>query len=360
MKKMIVSLSVIALVVALATSAMAADWKGVPANKVTTVVPGVVFDASNNKEKVVILTIADDAYEGTLTVEVNVKGTKTQTVCDAAGSYTFSTANGNISYLWVCDCQWDDGVVTVEPTCTEDGVMTFTCSQCGATRTEAIEAVGHSIVSYGTDASYFGAFEDETSEYTNYQAATCTTGETWVRGWAACEHCGGEFVARYWGYGEEALGHDFHSIIWDGWGWLASDCSRCDWEGYISYDHCFFGHSTELNSCQDVCEWCGEVGSCLELCEVCGECLACGDCPGHGLTVEQWIAAITDAINDAGGIIADLVDSTDRYSITLTINGEDYKFTGGNSATADKSCVIDGVTYIINVRGNGTWVVIRG
>ena len=38
---------------------------------------------------------------------------------------------------------WNEGVVTKEPTCTELGVRTFTCTVCHNTRTEAIEAPGH-------------------------------------------------------------------------------------------------------------------------------------------------------------------------------------------------------------------------
>ena len=45
-----------------------------------------------------------------------------------------------------CQHQWDDGVVTTEPTCTQDGVCTYTCQLCGATRTEAIPATGHTVV----------------------------------------------------------------------------------------------------------------------------------------------------------------------------------------------------------------------
>lgn len=37
---------------------------------------------------------------------------------------------------------WDDGVVTVEPTATADGVRTYNCATCGVTRTEAIAALG--------------------------------------------------------------------------------------------------------------------------------------------------------------------------------------------------------------------------
>ena len=39
--------------------------------------------------------------------------------------------------------QWNDGVVTREPTCTESGVKTFTCSQCHNTKTEPIPALDH-------------------------------------------------------------------------------------------------------------------------------------------------------------------------------------------------------------------------
>ena len=38
---------------------------------------------------------------------------------------------------------WDEGRETKSPTCTEDGVKTFTCSQCNNTKTEPISALGH-------------------------------------------------------------------------------------------------------------------------------------------------------------------------------------------------------------------------
>lgn len=39
---------------------------------------------------------------------------------------------------------WDEGSETEAPTCTEEGVMTYTCKVCGETKTEAIDATGHS------------------------------------------------------------------------------------------------------------------------------------------------------------------------------------------------------------------------
>ena len=38
---------------------------------------------------------------------------------------------------------WDEGKVTTEPTCTEKGVKTYTCSVCGDTKTEEIATVAH-------------------------------------------------------------------------------------------------------------------------------------------------------------------------------------------------------------------------
>ena len=38
---------------------------------------------------------------------------------------------------------WDEGVITTAPTCEGAGVKTFTCSRCGETYTEAVDATGH-------------------------------------------------------------------------------------------------------------------------------------------------------------------------------------------------------------------------
>ena len=42
-----------------------------------------------------------------------------------------------------CDHTWDDGVVTTEATCSEEGVKTFTCTKCNETKTEAIAKADH-------------------------------------------------------------------------------------------------------------------------------------------------------------------------------------------------------------------------
>gem|GEM_PF-2861742 len=48
-----------------------------------------------------------------------------------------------IQYGTSCSHVWDKGVITTPATCTAKGVKTFTCTKCGRTRTEPINALGH-------------------------------------------------------------------------------------------------------------------------------------------------------------------------------------------------------------------------
>ena len=50
------------------------------------------------------------------------------------------------------DHAWNAGEITVRPTATEDGKKTFTCSDCGITKTESIEKLG------GEEAGFFQKF----------------------------------------------------------------------------------------------------------------------------------------------------------------------------------------------------------
>ena len=60
-------------------------------------------------------------------------------------------------------CQWNEGVITTEPTCTTAGVKTFSCSVHGETRTEELLALGHTFgadgacIRCGEKAAYLSA-----------------------------------------------------------------------------------------------------------------------------------------------------------------------------------------------------------
>ena len=90
--------------------------------------------------------------------------------------------------------QWDEGVITKEPTATEPGIKTYTCTVCGASKTEVIPATDH-------DTELVGAKD-----------ATCT--EDGYTGNEVCKVC--QTVVKQ-GEVIPALGHDYK----DG------KCSRC-------------------------------------------------------------------------------------------------------------------------------------
>lgn len=62
---------------------------------------------------------------------------------------------------------YDDGIETTAPTCTEDGIKTFTCTVCGNAYTEVIIATDHNYMPVVTDSTCTGV------GYTTYTCSTC-------------------------------------------------------------------------------------------------------------------------------------------------------------------------------------------
>lgn len=65
--------------------------------------------------------------------------------CTEDGVRTYTCKNCPHSYTETINATghtWDNGKVTTAATCTKNGVMTYTC-HCGATKTETIKATGH-------------------------------------------------------------------------------------------------------------------------------------------------------------------------------------------------------------------------
>ena len=58
--------------------------------------------------------------------------------CGAKGTETFASGD-------LLPHAWGDGVTTTQPTCTEPGVMTYTCQNCDATKTAPVAALGHKL-----------------------------------------------------------------------------------------------------------------------------------------------------------------------------------------------------------------------
>ena len=102
---------------------------------------------------------------------------------------------------------WDEGKITTAATCTEDGVMTYTCTVCNATKTEVIYATGHTSV--------------EVAE----QPATCT--EAGHKAGTKCSVCGATIS------GMEEIPATGHTEVID-----AAKAPTCTETGLTEGKHC--------------------------------------------------------------------------------------------------------------------------
>ena len=155
-------------------------------------------------------------------------------------------------------CEWVE--ITVPPTCSLQGYTTNVCKDgCGNVWGywwDYTDALGHDFQSSKYDGHGWWYYDCSRCDWQgygpcqhdfvwgNYTEPTCVADgfDTLL-----CKYCGE--LGGFWNYDHgSAFGHDFASLVWDGWGWLASDCSRCDWQGYISYEYCdYCGGCDECN-----------------------------------------------------------------------------------------------------------------
>jgi uncharacterized protein YjdB len=165
---------------------------------------------------------------------------------ERSGSVIFS----NYTTVETCDDDahnWDEGSVTKAATCTENGVKTYTCTVCGETKTEEIEALGHSYSSEWTtdkaatctaagskshhctlcdaktDVTEIAAIGHQWNSETVTKAATCTEAGVKTYTCTACSETKTEEI--------EALGHSYSSD------WTIDQAATCTAAGSKSH-HC--------------------------------------------------------------------------------------------------------------------------
>ena len=94
-------------------------------------------------------------------------GSETSTCSEADCGKTFTHEIPALGH------SWDEGKVTKPATETEDGVKTFTCTRCSVTRTEAIPALSH-------EHSYKEVVTAPTCTEKGYTTHTCACGDSYV------------------------------------------------------------------------------------------------------------------------------------------------------------------------------------
>ncbi len=80
------------------------------------------------------------------------------------------TAKKDVTEIPASGHSWNDGSITTEPTCTDEGVKTFTCNSCGKTRTEEVAALGHN---YSSDWTIDTAAACETVGSKSHHCTRC-------------------------------------------------------------------------------------------------------------------------------------------------------------------------------------------
>lgn len=140
-----------------ASGAVVAAGSGTTIDNVANSAPGAAVTGSGTVKSVASDT---DVTVETKNTEVKNTGRSEITVTDAKGKETTvkpgtsttvnkesASSGGSSGGSYTPPAQhthtWNAGVVTKEPTCTEAGVKTYTCTTCGATKTETIAALGH-------------------------------------------------------------------------------------------------------------------------------------------------------------------------------------------------------------------------
>ncbi|MCD7859386.1 MAG: hypothetical protein LUH51_04340, partial [Firmicutes bacterium] len=231
-------------------------------------------------------TIVVEATGHSYTSEVTTEATCTE---DGVITYTCSVCGDTYTEtISALGHEWGEGVITTEATCTEEGVLTYTCSRCGETKTEAISATGHTVVvdeavaatctasglTEGSHCSVCGAViveqevvpalgHDYTSEVT--KEATCT--EDGVITYT-CTRCGDTYMETI-----SATGHSYEAVVTaptcTEQGYTTYTCSACG-DSYVSNYVDALGHSYDEGVVTKEAT-CTEDGVMTYTCTVCGE-----------------------------------------------------------------------------------------
>lgn len=109
--------------------------------------------------------------------------------------------------------EWDNGKITVPPTCTTAGERIYTCTECSKTKTEEISATGHNFIHHEA------------------KAPTCT--EIGWNAYDTCKNCDYTTYAEIKALDHDLVHHDAQAATCTEIGWNAYDtCSRCDYTTY--------------------------------------------------------------------------------------------------------------------------------
>ena len=212
---------------------------------------------------------------------------------------------------------WDEGVVDVAPTCTEEGSLKYTCERenCGEIKTQVLSAVGH------------------TEEEIPAVASTCT--ETGLTAGVKCSVCGEVLVAQI---KVDALGHSYETEETEPTctedGYTTYTCSRCE-DTYIADEIEAAGHDYESVVTEPTCT---KDGYTTYTCSVCHDAYVGDETEATGHDYESVVTEPTCTEN--GYTTYTCAVCQDNYiSDEVAAEGHDYE-----SVVIPPTCTEDGYT----------------
>ena len=130
----------------------------------TEVIPSLGGHAYNAGEITVAPTCnADGVKTYTCTVCSAIKTEVVPMLADHVYENGVCVHCGNI---YTCEHEYNAGVVTTAPTCTAEGVKTYTCGKCGGTKTEVVPSLGGHAYNAGEITTAPSCFTDGVKTYT--------------------------------------------------------------------------------------------------------------------------------------------------------------------------------------------------
>ncbi len=168
---------------------------------------------------------ANEITEGSWIIQAlghNYQSVVTEPTCTEAGyaTHTCSRCNDSYvdSYVEALGHDWSEWAVTTAPTCTDAGVETRECSRCDATETRAVDALGHTAA----EAVEENRVEPTCTEPGHYDSVVY------------CSVCNGQLSRTE--VEIEALGHNYEAVVTNPTcteqGYTTHTCSRCN-DSYV-------------------------------------------------------------------------------------------------------------------------------
>ena len=256
--------------------------------------------------------------------------------------------------------------VVTEPTCTEKGYTTYTCSVCGDSYVaDYVDALGHTVVvdpAVAPDCTHTGLTEGShcsvCNEVLKAQETVPATGHSYnkvvteptctEKGYTTytCSVCGDTYVADY----VDALGHKYNAVVTKPTctekGYTTYTCSVCG-DSYVADYVDALGHKYNAVVTKPTCT---EKGYTTYTCSVCGDSYVADyvDALGHTVVVDPAVAPDCTHTGLTEGSHCSVCNEVLKAQETVPATGHSY-----NKVVTEPTCTEKGyTTYTCSVCGD--------